>query len=96
MLNFIIFNNILGGCRLSLMFCYWKVFLFYRCVEFLFDGNVVRENYKFGLFVDGLEWYEVKVVLVNNIFEENIGFVIKIVYKNFFYLVCKVFNIFLV
>ena len=92
--NSIISNNTLGGCRLSPMSCYWKVFSLHRRVELLFDGNVVRENQKFGLLVDGPEWYEAKAVLANNTFEENIGFAIKIAYKNFSYSVCKVFNSF--
>lgn len=92
--NSTISNNTLGGCKLSPMSCYWKVYSLHRRIELLFVGNVVRGNQKFGLLVDGPEWYEAKAVLANNIFEENIGFAIKIAYKNFSYSVCKVFNTF--
>ena len=92
--NSTISNNTLGGCKLSPMSCYWKVYSLHRRIELLFVGNVVRENQKFGLLVDGPEWYEAKAVLANNIFEENIGFAIKIAYKNFSHSVCKVFNTF--
>lgn len=92
--NSTISNNTLGGCKLSPMFCYWKVYSLHRRIELLFVGNVVRENQKFGLLVDGPEWYEAKAVLANNTFEENIGFAIKIAYNNFSHSVCKVFNTF--
>ncbi|XP_022804996.1 protein bark beetle-like isoform X1 [Stylophora pistillata] len=92
--NSTISNNALGGFKLIPMFCYWKAYSLHRRVKLLFVGNVVTANQKFGLLVDGPEWYEAKAVLANNTFKENIGFAIKIGYKNFSNSLCKVFNSF--
>ena len=86
MTNSTIANNAYGGCRLYPTGCSWSAsYTRHRRVQLSFTGNTVEGNQKFGLYIQGPEWYELSAVLANNEIKNNSGYALKVSYDDSYY-----------
>ena len=81
--NSTIANNALGGCWFYHSSCRLpSSYTRHRRVQLSFTGNKVEGNQKFGLYIEGPEWYELSAVLENNEFKNTSGYALKVVYSD--------------
>ena len=81
-LNSTIANNALGGCWFYPSGCRYPSAR-HRHVQLSFDGNKVKENQKFGLYIYGPEWYELDADFTNNDIKNNSGYAMKVAYYDY-------------
>ena len=82
MANSTIANNALGGCWFYPSDCSYHSAR-HRRVQLLFDGNKVMQNKKFGLYIHGPEWYELRAVFANNEIKNNSGYAMKVAHYDY-------------
>ncbi|XP_078342687.1 protein bark beetle-like [Oculina patagonica] len=81
--NSTIANNALGGCWLYNSGCR-SSYTRRRRVQLSFDGNIVQGNQKFGLYIYGPEWYELRAVFRDNDIKNNSGYAMKVAYYDYY------------
>ena len=82
--NSTIANNALGGCWFYPSACNWQLsYTLHRRVQLSFTGNKEEGNQKFGLYIHGPEWYELRAVFVNNDIRNNSGYAMKVASYNY-------------
>ena len=89
--NSTIANNALGGCLFYNSGCR-RSYILHRRVRLSFTGNRVEGNQKFGLYIQGPDWYELTAVLANNEIKNNSGYALKVASYYSYY--CSVYDSF--